>query len=118
MEKVEAADDETREQASDRNAEKEEQNPKQTPRILGLREEIETQTDQRDGNGDECHQSNEPVENHRQQGSCFFIRRFFEQQIAFNDIPAGSTWQKLIVKHSNQKQAGYSCHRQANSLHP
>ena len=115
MKQIKAADDESGYQGQDRCAEKKEQYPKQLSR-LGVWREIIAQTDQSYGDRDQRNKTDETVEHDREQGARFFVRGFLEQKIALNDIAAGATRQKLIVKHTDQKQPGESRKTQMNLL--
>src|SRR5437016_5867524 len=105
VKQVEPADDEAGEESRDRGAQEKQQNPEQPSRLRTLGQYIEPQTDQGDGNGDERYQTDKPVENHREQSARFFVRCLFEQEIALDNIAAGSTGQKLIIKHSYKKKS-------------
>src|SRR5947199_10280476 len=86
-------------------------------RLRTLGEDIETQTDQGDSDSDQRHQANKPVKDHCEQSTRFFIRCFFEQEIAFNNIAAGSSGKKLIIKHADKKQSGDPRKTESDFLH-
>src|SRR5438876_1992732 len=117
MKEIKAADDEAGEESRDRAAQEKQQNPEQPSRLRTLGQYIEAQTDEGDSNGDECHQTDEPVEDHREQRARFFIRCLLEQEIALNNIAAGAAWQKLIVKHPDKKQSGDPRKTESDFLH-
>ncbi len=104
MKKIEPTDHKTCDKAGDRNAQKNEQNPEITARLVRLREQIKTHADQRDRDHDQRDQANEAIEHHCQQRARFAIS-FFQQQITLNNIATGAAGQKLIVKHADQKQS-------------
>src|SRR6266705_6919795 len=106
MKKIEAADDEAGQKSDDGAPEQKQQNPEQSSRLGSLRKQIEPHTDERDSDGDERQQPDQTIENHREQCARLFVWCLFEQKIALYNIAAGSTRQKLIVKHSNQRQTG------------
>src|SRR4029453_2397697 len=101
MEQIKSADYKSAEQGQDRCAEKEEQKPKQISRLVGLREKIIAQPDGRGGDGNQRNQGYKSVEHCREQCAGFLIRRFLDQVIAFDDVAAGTSGEKLVVKHPN-----------------
>jgi len=115
MEEIETADDETRKQARDRAAEKQQQDPQQAASLWCLRQPMEPQRHKRAGDEHESDQSDQAVEDNSEQTARFFVG-FLQQQIALNDVAASATGKKLIVKHADQEQAGDSRQRKANIL--
>src|SRR4029077_14996920 len=104
MEQVKSADYKSGYQCQDRCTEEKEQQPKQISCFGSLREEIVTQADERDSNGDQGNKTNETIKHDGEQCARFFVRGFLEQVIAFHDIAACASREKLIVKHANEEQ--------------
>src|SRR5260370_278734 len=80
-------------------------------------EQIETKSYERDRDRDQSDKSDQTIENHREQRARLVIRRFLEQEIALNNIAPRAAGQKLVVKHSDQKQPGQAREAEANLLH-
>ncbi len=106
MKQIEATDNEARDQGRDRNPEDKEQEPKQIPRFVRSREQIEPQTHQCHRDRHQRDQSDQPIEHNCEQRAGLVLGGFFQQQVALNNIPTGAAGQKLIVKHADQKKTG------------
>src|SRR6266496_3074838 len=104
MEQVKSTNHKSGHQSQDRYPKEKKQKPKQISRLSSLREKIIAQSDEGDGNGDQSNEANETIKHDREQCACFFVRGFLEQIIAFYDITARASWEKLIVKHADQEQ--------------
>ncbi len=104
VQQIEAADDESAEQANDRAAEHGEQNPKKTARLRSLREAIVAQPNQHPGNRDDRDQPNDPVEHDGQQRAGDLARSFLDQEIRLYDIASRSAREKLIEEEADHKQ--------------
>src|SRR6266404_6673862 len=99
MKKIEAANDEAGQKCGDRATEQKQQNPKQSSCLRSLRKQIEPQADERDSDGNERDQSDQTIENHREQCARLFVRCLFKQKIALDNVATGAPRQKLIVEH-------------------
>ena len=73
MKEIEAADDEAGQKCGDRATEQKQQNPEQSSRLGSLRKQTEPQTHERDGDGNERDQSDQAIENHREQCARLFV---------------------------------------------
>src|SRR5262249_8997062 len=62
-------------------------------------------------------EADKSIEHHSKQCARFFIRRFLQQIITLHDIASGAAGEKLVVKHSNEKQACEARQTQTNLLH-
>ena len=98
MKEIETANHETRDQAANRNAEQQKQDPKQSPRVRRAREQIEPKGNQGRGDGDQRDQSDEAIENNGEQRPGLFSAGFFEQQITLNNIAACPAGKKFGCK--------------------
>ena len=124
MEEIKSADDKTRDQTRNRNSKQNAQSDEQLMRSkTGFNcnrsspEQIETKGYKRDRDRDQRDESDQTIENDGEQGARFVVRRFFEQEIALNNIAAGAAGEKLIVKHPDQKQADETWDIESNLLH-
>src|SRR4051794_33120582 len=115
MKKIESTDDKTGEETRDGGAQKDKKNPEKLACLCRLREKIKPQTYQSDRDNDERDEPNQTIENDRQKSARLLVR-FFKEEIAFDDIASRSSWQELVVKHSNQEQTGHSPKGEPNIL--
>src|SRR5215470_4720588 len=102
MEQVKSANYKSGHQRQDRCSKEKEQQPEQISRLGSLREKIIAQSDEHDGNGDQRDKTNETIKHDGKQCARFLVRRFLEQVIAFHDVAARASREKLVVKHPDE----------------
>src|SRR4030095_5088350 len=117
MEQFESTDDERRNQEGNRCAQEKEQQPEQISGVWFLGKKIISQRDQAALYRNEGDGSDESIEHYRQQRARFFVRRFLQQIITFDDVAAGASGKKLVVKQPDEKQSGQSRNTEVNVLH-
>src|SRR5437764_15115321 len=123
MKEIKSANDKTRDQTRNRNSKQNAQSDEELMRSKtgfncnrSAPEQIKTKSYKRDRDGDQRNQANQSIEDNGEQGACFVIRSFLEQEIALNNIAACFAGAKLIVKHPDQKQAGEALDIESNLL--
>src|SRR5438874_12445449 len=91
MEEIKSADDKTRDQTRNRNSKQNAQSDEELMRSKtgfncnrSAPEQIKTKSYKRDCDGDQRNQANQSIEDNGEQGACFVIRSFLEQEIALN----------------------------------
>src|SRR5262249_37646342 len=65
---------------------------------------IIAQSDESDGNGHQGDKTNETIKHNGEQCPRFFVGSFLEQVIAFHDVAARASGEKLVVKHADKEQ--------------